>query len=59
MFSKLKDIAKGIKKMADEKIQLAKEVLSSAKNKIVLGIIVVGIGSGLIVAGYVQRSLTD
>lgn len=54
----LSKIGKGIKKFMDGKIQTCKEILSSAKNRLILGFIIfgagVGIGGSLIVSAYIR-----
>lgn len=50
----LRKIGKGIKKVMGEKIQACKEVLSNDKSRKVLGVILIGVGSGLFVSGYIH-----
>lgn len=50
----LRKIGKGIKKFVSEKVQVCKEILSSDKNRKVLGIIVTSIGIGLFASGYIH-----
>ena len=38
---------KGIKQFVDKKIEACKEILSSAQNRLTLGLMVIGIGVGL------------
>lgn len=47
-------IGKGIKKFMSEKVQACKEILSSDKNRKVLGVIVASIGIGLFASGYIH-----
>ena len=42
-----KKIGKGIKRFMTEKVEACKEILSSAQNRLVLGLIFVGLGGGL------------
>lgn len=54
----LSKVGKGIKKFVKDKVTACKDILSNAKNRVVLGIIITGIGMGLgpalIVSGYVK-----
>lgn len=54
--SKVMKIGKGIKKSVDDKLQACKDVLSSAQNRLILGLIIfglgVGLGGGLIASAY-------
>lgn len=52
--SKIHNFGKGIKKFVDNKIQACKEILSSAQNRLILGLIVTGLGLGLIASAYIQ-----
>lgn len=58
MKEKIQNVGKGIKKFVDGKIQACKEVLSSAQNRLILGLIVagvgIGLGGGLIVSAYLH-----
>lgn len=50
-------IGKGIKKSVDNKLQACKDVLSSAQNRLILGLIIfglgIGLGGGLIASAYI------
>lgn len=50
----IRKIGKGIKKFVSEKVQACKEILSSAKNRLILGLIMTGLGLGLIASAYIQ-----
>lgn len=52
--SKIHNFGKGIKKFVDNKIQACKEILSSAQNRLILGLIATGLGLGLIASAYIQ-----
>lgn len=56
MKEKIHNIGKGIKKIVDDKIQAVRIVLSSAQNRLILGLIIfglgVGLGGGLIASAY-------
>ena len=45
--SRLRNLGKGIKKFVTDKIQECKEILSSAQNRLILGLMILGIGIGL------------
>lgn len=51
-----KKIGKRIKKFVSDKVQACKEILSSAKNRLVLGLVFVGLGGGLIASAYISVS---
>ena len=45
---------KRIKRFMNEKVQACKEVLSSAENRLILGLMMVGLGGGLIASAYIH-----
>ena len=47
MRDKIRNIRKGIKRYVDEKVEACKEILSSAQNRLILGLMVIGVGVGL------------
>lgn len=49
-----KKIRKGLKKMVDERVTVCKEILSSAQNRLIVGLIIVGLGSGFIISAYIK-----
>lgn len=51
MFRKLR---KGIKKFMNEKIETCKEILSNAQNRLIVGLIFLGLGGGLIASAYIH-----
>lgn len=55
MFRKVR---KGIKKFVNEKVQACKEILPSAQNRLILGLVIfgagIGVGGGLITSAYIQ-----
>lgn len=56
MFDILKKTGKGIRRFMNEKINTCKEILLSAKNRAILGAIImmtgVGLGGGLLISAY-------
>lgn len=54
----LRRLGKEIKRYMNEKIQTCKEVLATAENRLILGMIIlgagVGIGGGLIASAYIH-----
>lgn len=56
MKEKIQNFGKGIKKIVDDRIQAVRIVLSSAQNRLILGLIIfglgVGLGGGLIASAY-------
>lgn len=53
MVEKLKKIGKGLKHMVDERIEAVKIYMSYRGNRIVLGLILLGLGTGLVLSGYI------
>jgi hypothetical protein len=47
-------VRKGIKKFMEEKVKACTDVLSSAQNRLTMGLVMVGIGAGLIASVYVR-----
>ena len=47
-------IGKGIKKFVSSKIQDCKDILAVAENRLILGLILVGLGGGLIASVYIH-----
>ena len=58
MFDILQKAGRGVKKFMSEKINTCKEILSSAKNRAILGAIIIimmtgiGVGGGLLISAY-------
>lgn len=56
MFDILQKAGRGVKKFMGEKINTCKEILSSAKNRAILGAIImmtgIGVGGGLLISAY-------
>ena len=50
----LKRIRKGIKKILDDKVQVCKEIMHAAQNRLILGLIFIGLGGGLIASAYIR-----
>lgn len=50
----LRKIGKGIKRFMGEKIQACKEVLSSDKYRLTIGLVMVGAGMGLVASVYLK-----
>lgn len=48
---KICKIGKGIKHFVEEKVQACKEILSSAQNRLILGLTIVGAGIGIALIG--------
>ena len=51
MFSKIK---RGIKRFVEDRVKTCEEVLSSAQNRLILGLIATGLGIGLIASAYIR-----
>lgn len=56
MFKKVKEKLKGVGRFMDEKIQMAKTILSSDRNRLILGLIITGTGLG-IGGGFIASAL--
>lgn len=58
MFKKVKEKLKGAKRFMGEKIQMVKTILSSDRNRLILGLIItgtgLGIGGGLIASALIK-----
>ena len=58
MFYILRKAGRGIRGLMSEKINTCKDILSSAQNRLILGIVImtggIGIGGGLIISAYVR-----
>ena len=52
--NRLRNLGKGIKKFVTDKIQECKEILSSAQNRLILGIILLVIGGGLVSSAFIK-----
>lgn len=50
----LRKIGKGIKKFVNDKIQACKEVLINDKNRLIIGLIMIGAGVGLVASVYIK-----
>lgn len=54
----IRKVGKGIKRRMDKKVEVCKEVLSAAENRLILGLIIVGagvgIGGSLIASAYIH-----
>lgn len=53
MFNKIKKGFKEVRKHMGEKVQICKEVLENEKNKLTLGLVLIGIGGALIASIYI------
>lgn len=55
---KLLKIGKGIKGFVDDKLQACKDILVDAQNRLILGLIIfgigIGLGGGLIASAYIR-----
>ena len=53
MFGKFR---KGINRAMDEPVKVYKEILVNGQNRLILGLMLVGLGSGLVASGYLRAS---
>ena len=60
MFEKIKKGLEGVKRYMEEKVQMCKEMLRDAQNRLIVGLVIlgagVGIGGGLIASAYIRVS---
>lgn len=60
MFEKIKKGLKGVKRYMEERVQMCKEMLRDAQNRLIVGLVIlgagVGIGGGLIASAYIRVS---
>jgi len=47
---------KGINRTMDEPVKVCKEFLVNGQNRLILGLMLVGLGSGLVASGYLRAS---
>lgn len=48
------ELGKGIKRFMNEKLKACKEILSSAQNRLIIGLISIGFGIGLVASAYLR-----
>lgn len=53
MLEKIKNGLKGVKRFMDKKAQMCKDILSSDKNKLAIGLVLIGAGIGLVASVYI------
>ena len=51
---RLLKIGKGLKGFVNNKIQTCKDILSEAQNRLILGLILLGLGGGLVASAYIR-----
>lgn len=51
---RLLKIGKWIKGSVNNKIQTCKDILSEAQNRLILGLILLGLGGGLVASAYIR-----
>ena len=60
MLEKIKKGLKGVERYMEEKVQMCKEMLRDAQNRLIVGLVIlgagVGIGGGLIASAYIRVS---
>lgn len=55
--NKVLEIGKGFKHFMTDKIQACKDVLSSAHNRLILGLILLGLGGGLVASAFIRVAM--
>lgn len=53
MKSKFCKLWKGLKHMIDDRVEMIRDYLARKENRIVLGLIFLGLGMGLVISGYI------
>lgn len=53
MKKKFYNLWKGIGHMIDERVEMIRDYLARKENRIVLGLIFLGLGIGLVISGYI------
>ena len=56
MKDKIRNLGKGIMRMVDNKVEAVRVYLSKAQNRLILGLVFLGLGSGLIASAYIRVS---
>ena len=54
MFDILQKAGRGVKKFMSEKINTCKEILSSAQNRLIIGLVMIGPGVGFVASAYIR-----
>lgn len=54
MKEKIRKLGKGLKRMIDERVDVIRAYLSKAQNRLILGLILLGLGGGLIASAYIR-----
>ena len=54
MFDILQKAGRGVKKFMSEKINTCKEILSSAQNRLIIGLVMIGTGVGFVASAYIR-----
>lgn len=54
MFDILQKAGRGVKKFMSEKINTCKEILSSAQNRLIIGLVMIGTGVGFVASPYIR-----
>lgn len=52
--NKVLEIGKGLKHFMNDRIHVFKEVLSHAQNRLILGLILLGLGCGLVASAFIR-----
>lgn len=54
MFDILRNAGRGVKKFMSEKINTCQEILSSAQNRLIIGLVMIGAGVGFVASAYIR-----
>lgn len=54
VFYILRKAGRGIRRFMSEKINTCKDILSSAQNRLVLGLVMIGTGVGFVASAYIR-----
>ena len=51
---KIHEIGKGLKHFMNERVETFREILRSAQNRLILGLMMLGIGGGLVASAFIR-----
>lgn len=51
---KIHEIGKGFKHFMSERLETYREILASAQNRLILGLLMLGLGAGLVASAFIR-----
>lgn len=51
---KIHEIGKGIKHFMNERLEACREILRSAQNRLIMGLMMLGLGGGLVASAFIR-----